>query len=187
MELDHLVPRAEGGSDDIENAIPLCFECHAEVHAYNDKHPRGRKFKSEELRAHKEQWLAICRDRPDALAGAPLDKGVGPLQALVDELDFNLEAIPVEFPHGACPFMTEQFRRAIASGSLSILNDTLRSAVLHAYSDMGAANDALASAHHIEHRPYREGAATHAYSLMRSAKPAILAARDEIMKFVRST
>jgi 5-methylcytosine-specific restriction endonuclease McrA len=31
MELDHIIPREQNGSDTIDNAIPLCFECHAEV------------------------------------------------------------------------------------------------------------------------------------------------------------
>jgi hypothetical protein len=43
LELDHMTPAGEGGSDEIENAIPVCFECHAEIHSYNDKHPRGRR------------------------------------------------------------------------------------------------------------------------------------------------
>src|SRR4051794_29377874 len=65
IETDHIVPHADGGADTIDNAIPVCFECHAEIHSYNDKHPRGRKFTSEELRYHKEQWLKICATQPD--------------------------------------------------------------------------------------------------------------------------
>jgi 5-methylcytosine-specific restriction endonuclease McrA len=30
IETDHMIPEGEGGSNDIDNAIPLCFECHAE-------------------------------------------------------------------------------------------------------------------------------------------------------------
>ena len=44
IETDHIEPKEQGGDDSIENAIPVCFECHAEIHSYNDKHPRGRKF-----------------------------------------------------------------------------------------------------------------------------------------------
>lgn len=44
METDHIIPTEDGGDDSIENAIPVCFECHAEIHSYNDSHPRGRKF-----------------------------------------------------------------------------------------------------------------------------------------------
>ena len=49
IETDHIKPKEQGGGDSIENAIPVCFECHAEIHSYNDKHPRGRKFLPEDL------------------------------------------------------------------------------------------------------------------------------------------
>ena len=61
IETDHIVPSVEGGADTIDNAVPVCFECHAEIHSYNDMHPGGRKFRPAELRGHKEQWLEICR------------------------------------------------------------------------------------------------------------------------------
>jgi hypothetical protein len=65
MELHHIEQRADGVQDDsIDNAIPLCFECHAEVQMYNDSHPRGRKFRPDELRAHKRQWLQLCKEQP---------------------------------------------------------------------------------------------------------------------------
>jgi hypothetical protein len=67
METDHMTPRAEGGDDSIENAIPVCFECQAEIHGYNDNHPRGRKFTAAELRLHKQQWIAICESSPQLL------------------------------------------------------------------------------------------------------------------------
>ena len=31
METDHIVQAADGGLDTIDNAIPVCFECHAEI------------------------------------------------------------------------------------------------------------------------------------------------------------
>lgn len=31
MEVYHIKPHADGGQDTFENAIPLCFDCHAEV------------------------------------------------------------------------------------------------------------------------------------------------------------
>jgi len=91
METDHLIPQAEDGPDDIGNCLPVCFECHAEIHSYNDQHPRGRKFRPEELRAHKEQWLEICRTRPEVFTEPSRQADVGPLQALIDELEFNAE------------------------------------------------------------------------------------------------
>src|SRR5580658_7485028 len=70
IEMDHMLPQAEGEDDKISNAIAVCFECHAEIHSYNDRHPRGRKFRPEELRKHKDQWLAICAERPSELLAA---------------------------------------------------------------------------------------------------------------------
>src|SRR5262245_36596228 len=90
IETDHITPREQGGSDTIDNAIPLCFECHAEIHSYNDKHPRGRKFHPNELKTHKEQWLEICRNNPAIFLNANRNSDVGPLQSLIDELEFNM-------------------------------------------------------------------------------------------------
>ena len=56
IELHHITPRSEGGTDEIDNCVPLCFDCHAEVEHYNTKHPRGRKFTPGELKAHRDQW-----------------------------------------------------------------------------------------------------------------------------------
>ncbi len=54
IEVHHIVPEPVG-SNEIDNAIPLCFDCHAEVGSYNDKHARGNKYKPAELRARREQ------------------------------------------------------------------------------------------------------------------------------------
>jgi hypothetical protein len=40
---------------DIENAMPLCFDCHAAIGHYNRRHPRGRKYSTAELKARRDQ------------------------------------------------------------------------------------------------------------------------------------
>src|ERR1700732_2746446 len=65
MEIDHIIPQGDRGPGTYENAIPVCFECHAEIHSYNLNHPRGRKFQPDELRAHRDQWLTICKEYPE--------------------------------------------------------------------------------------------------------------------------
>ena len=56
MEVHHIVARSEGGTDAYDNAIPLCFDCHAEVRQYDSKHPKGIKFTAKELRLHRDNW-----------------------------------------------------------------------------------------------------------------------------------
>jgi hypothetical protein len=92
IETDHITPVSEGGTDHIENAIPLCFECHAEAHLYNDKHPRGRKYTSEELKMHKDNWIELCKKSPQLFVSAPKFIESGPLSSLITELEFNLRS-----------------------------------------------------------------------------------------------
>ncbi|HXO98530.1 MAG TPA: HNH endonuclease [Chthoniobacterales bacterium] len=58
IECHHIVPEAGGGLNNLENCIPLCFNCHAKVQHYNPKHPRGNKFTPEELKHHRDKWVA---------------------------------------------------------------------------------------------------------------------------------
>ena len=40
----------------MDNCIPLCFNCHADVGHYNPNHPKGTKYSESELRMHRERW-----------------------------------------------------------------------------------------------------------------------------------
>jgi hypothetical protein len=186
METDHIVPKEEGGPDDIDNAIPVCFECHAEIHGYNDKHPRGRKFLPEELRRHKEQWLEICAEHPEALVSASRAADVGPLQALIDELALNAKvaAMPGSTEQGA-RFHDGQLRRAVGLGSIAILRDEIREAVLDAYVAMDAANQIVDGAwrHPKGSDPWANGV-NEATKRIKEAQPKIAKAQAELLKFL---
>lgn len=52
IEIAHL---DEKGPGVIDNAIPLCYDCHAKIGHYNEKHPRGNRYKPAELTARREQ------------------------------------------------------------------------------------------------------------------------------------
>lgn len=187
METDHILPQAESGTDAIENAIPVCFECHAEIHSYNDKHPRGRKFRPEELRRHKEQWLNICAKYPEALVAAPRQIDVGPLQALIDELEFNerVTASPSSDAQG-CPFRDDQFKRAIQSGSVAVLQEEIKKDLLEAYFSMGAANSLIQVAwqHPQGSNPWAN-AVNEASKRIKEAAPRVGAALAQLRKFLQ--
>ena len=50
LQVHHIVPTSEGGSDDEENLIAICLTCHSDVHA---RVPFGRRFSAEELLGHR--------------------------------------------------------------------------------------------------------------------------------------
>jgi hypothetical protein len=187
METDHLVPRAEGGTDEIDNAIPVCFDCHAEIHSYNDQHPRGRKFRPDELRQHRDGWLRICRENPEIFAASRRDTSVGPLQALIDELEFNLKVVERTADEPACLFSVEQFSRAIHEGAISVLIPELREAILEAYVAMGRANQEIPGimVHERRSNAWAE-AINRALADIRAAGPSIQAAHGELLRFLAS-
>ena len=55
IELAHILAKEEGGTGDIDNAIPLCYDCHAKYGHYNSKHPKGSKYRLEEVKRRREQ------------------------------------------------------------------------------------------------------------------------------------
>lgn len=77
IELHHIKQPKDGGDDSYENCIPLCFDCHAEVKAYDPKHPKGRKLTESELRGHRDRWYEEVSERGGILispAHSELDK-----------------------------------------------------------------------------------------------------------------
>lgn len=88
MEIHHIIPKSAGGKDTEENGIPLCFDCHAEVEAYNPEHPKGKRFTSSELRKHKEQWFAIC-SKPYWHSTLDTRSGISDIVVTIDDSVFS--------------------------------------------------------------------------------------------------
>jgi len=186
--MDHIDERAQSQDDSIENAIPVCFECHAEIHSYNDKHPRGRKFKPEELRLHRDQWLKICAEKPEALLLAAWDGDVGPLQALIDELEYNKMVVKCspEQKRGAL-FQNAQFLRAVQEGLVAILQDSLKKSILEAYVSISRANQhILAEVNQDVKMKFQGTASILAREAISDAGPLIDAAQNELARFLKS-
>lgn len=55
VEVHHIVPENDGGDSTIGNAIPLCLDCHGSIGQYNPKHPKGSSYKTNEIKARREQ------------------------------------------------------------------------------------------------------------------------------------
>src|SRR6266849_9448943 len=55
IEAAHIIPEAAGGSNEEANGIPVCLDCHQEIGGYDDQHPKGNKFRPDELRARRDK------------------------------------------------------------------------------------------------------------------------------------
>ncbi|MCA9178399.1 MAG: HNH endonuclease [Planctomycetales bacterium] len=58
MEVHHIREESDGGDNTTDNAIPLCFDCHADMRSYDHKHPKGNKYTERELKRHRDNWCA---------------------------------------------------------------------------------------------------------------------------------
>lgn len=68
IEIHHIDPDLSEGRDDPDNGIPLCFDCHAVIGHYNDRHPRGRKYRPRELRQLRDEWFDAIKEHGVAAA-----------------------------------------------------------------------------------------------------------------------
>ncbi len=55
IQVAHIEPRQKVRSWEVDNAIPLCFDCHQKIFSYNPKHPLGIKYTSKELKARRDE------------------------------------------------------------------------------------------------------------------------------------
>jgi hypothetical protein len=61
MEVHHLIQEADGGLNTLDNAIPLCFDCHSDAGHFNNRHPKGSKFSIPELINSRDEWYSFVR------------------------------------------------------------------------------------------------------------------------------
>lgn len=71
VEVHHINPQADCGTDDFENAIALCFDCHTWAGHYNRRHPKGFNYSPQFLRLARDSWYAQVAAGP--IAKAPDD------------------------------------------------------------------------------------------------------------------
>lgn len=126
MHVHHIVPRSDGGDDSEENGIPLCLDCHAEVHSYDPKMAMGRKIRPSELRRHKEQWFAIVARPPWYQETVTLDTDVATQDEHTTELLPYVESAELWNPPVAQAFLPRVLR----------LDDAQRTGLVQALSEM---------------------------------------------------
>jgi len=55
IDIHHIVPQAKGGSDDIDNAAPLCQNCHANF--------GGNPEKQRQIRQMRDWWYEVVKEK----------------------------------------------------------------------------------------------------------------------------
>lgn len=184
METDHIIPKSQGGTDDIDNAIPLCFECHAEVHLYNYDHPRGRTFRPIELKKYRQQWLEICKNHPSELVSERGRSHAGPLSSVLAELEFN-EIVIENQKKISIPFEVQEFHNVVSSGILSIINQEVKQNILATYAQLKHVNE-LNRLTETRNSPFDGIQSLSLQSEYVAALEMIHATRDSILKFLGS-
>jgi len=150
IEIHHINQHAYGGTDSIDNGIPLCFECHAEVNHYNDRHPRGRKYTPEELKLHRDNWLKVCEEHPETLVSAPKRQDIGPLESMLMELEYNSKTLDIPETGRASMRIPGQlkekaYEKAVNEGFLNLLDDVTREVIMRAYMAIAKVNNNITS------------------------------------------
>ena len=70
VEVHHITPQADGGTDDFDNAAPLCAGCHADF--------GGNPDKRKQIREMRDLWYELCatrfRDSPSIQLNQAIDE-----------------------------------------------------------------------------------------------------------------
>ena len=56
LQVHHVIEKAQGGSDDPDNLLPICLSCHTDVHSTV---PFTRRFSVNELKMHRNQLYQL--------------------------------------------------------------------------------------------------------------------------------
>ncbi len=88
----HIIQEADGGPDTLDNCIPLCPDCHAEVKAFDIRHHPGMtSYSAKELLRRRDDWYAIverrCQESVAAMQRTP--SSIPRSSALQGEIAFD--------------------------------------------------------------------------------------------------
>jgi uncharacterized coiled-coil protein SlyX len=82
VDIHHIVPQADGGSDDIDNAAPLCQNCHDIL--------GGNPEKQKEIRQMRDWWYEVCDEKYER---GPQEKTLEGINETVAELKKGQDAL----------------------------------------------------------------------------------------------
>jgi hypothetical protein len=132
IEAAHIIDEKKGGSNEFDNGIPACFDCHQKIGSYNDDHPKGNKFREAELKARRDRVYRLVDS--GAIYAQIIAQRVHPLD--IEARDFELEsaAQPPAASSEAVRFLsilqTSSGSKQATAHKLALLNSQDRAYVL---------------------------------------------------------
>lgn len=97
VQVHHIIPKEQGGSDDIDNGIPLCPNCHDQVHAGGAVGRVVRKYSETELKGHRQFTInLVSQSVTPAIGNTPSGPTVTALMKLVSDSSVPLTKCFVE-------------------------------------------------------------------------------------------
>ena len=101
IEIHHMIPQAEGGLDDIDNAAPLCPNCHTNFGANPEKRKELRQMRdwwyevvSEKYHDGGEKWKTINELLVEFQKGNA--RQIGELQEKLDKIHLDMSQVKDE-------------------------------------------------------------------------------------------
>lgn len=73
VQVHHIIPRNKGGTDNIDNAIPLCPNCHDEVHSRFALGKTTRDYTADELKLHRERTKELVKQGKENEIGGKIE------------------------------------------------------------------------------------------------------------------
>ena len=138
VEVHHIEPEHISHDSTLENAIPLCFDCHADAGHYNPGHPRGSKLTYEELRRHRDRLWTLVEQGKVLPEGSP------------DTRYLELLGRAFDRPAFSTPFRQEgrmeDFERAIDDTILALNTGVFRTRDGHVIDDVGFGKSSIPQA-----------------------------------------
>ncbi len=75
VQLHHIIPREDGGTDEIDNSIPLCPNCHDEVHGRYASGRTTRPYSANELKLHRQRTIqSVAKEQAWSPEKLPLEE-----------------------------------------------------------------------------------------------------------------
>ncbi len=123
VQVHHIKPKEKGGTDDIQNGIPLCPNCHDAVHTGYSSGKTTKIYSEPELKLHRQRTIEQIKNGNNSGRCNAVSNNTNTVQTetKVDEIATGVEKILKEETRKAPPKISEEIS-ALIDEAKSLLN-----------------------------------------------------------------